>query len=139
MFKVCHHKCTTSDVIKKVNNLLAGRKDHAGFQEKFQPFAQADRGPGVSYDVQSERIHERLAHAHQKVLGEDNYRGEIDPRELPLVIAGLNAGPPLLVDGAQSLRILDIAVRGRRPFPGLLISASAGWEDRCRASDGTGT
>ncbi len=71
-------------------------------------------GPGVFYDVETERIHVRLAHTHQKSLGEDNYRGEIDPRKVPLVIAGLNAGPALSVDGARYVRFQDIAVRGAR-------------------------
>lgn len=71
-------------------------------------------GPGVYYDVETERIHVRLAHTHQKALGDDNYRGETDPRKIPLVIAGLNAGPALSVDESRFVRFQDIAVRGAR-------------------------
>jgi hypothetical protein len=71
-------------------------------------------GPGVFYDIETTRIHVRLAHTHQKALGDDNYRGETDPRKVPLVIAGSNAGSPLLVDTARNLRLQDIVVRGAR-------------------------
>ncbi len=71
-------------------------------------------GPGVFYDTKAGRIHVRLAHTHQKALGSDNYRGETDPRNVPLVIAGLNAGSPLKIDGARYLRVQDIVVRGAR-------------------------
>jgi hypothetical protein len=71
-------------------------------------------GPGVFYDVTTERIHVRLSHTRQKALGEDNYHGETDPRKLRLVIAGLNAGPVLSIDGARYVRIQDVVVRGAR-------------------------
>lgn len=71
-------------------------------------------GPGVYYDTQTSRIHVRLAHTHQQALGNDNYRGETDPRKLPLIIAGLNAGPALTIDGARCIRFQDLAVRGAR-------------------------
>lgn len=71
-------------------------------------------GPGIFYDVDSQRIHARLAHTHQKSLGNDNYRGETDPRKLPLIISGLNSGPALTVDGARYVRFQDIVVRGAR-------------------------
>jgi hypothetical protein len=71
-------------------------------------------GPGVFYDTNTGRIHVRLAHTHQKALGTDNYRGETDPRNVPLVIAGLNAGSPLSIDGARYLSVQDIVVRGAR-------------------------
>ena len=71
-------------------------------------------GPGVFYNVKTSRIHVRLAHTNQKALGDDNYRGETDPRKLPLVIAGLNAGSPLSIDDSQYLRVQDLVVRGAR-------------------------
>ena len=71
-------------------------------------------GPGVFYDVKTSRIHVRLAHTNQKALGDDNYRGETDPRKLPLVIAGLNAGSPLSIDDSRYLRVQDLVVRGAR-------------------------
>ncbi|MEX0819852.1 MAG: hypothetical protein WD070_09660, partial [Pirellulaceae bacterium] len=71
-------------------------------------------GPGVFFDVTTGHIHARLAHTQQKALGEDNYRGEIDPRQVPLVIAGSNAGSPLSIEDARYLRVQDIVVRGAR-------------------------
>lgn len=73
-------------------------------------------GPGVFYDVQTSRIHVRLAHTYQKALGNNNYRGETDPRKLPLVVAGLNAGPALDVANARYVRIQDLVVRGARTW-----------------------
>eukprot|EP00913_Durusdinium_trenchii_P010926 g10255.t1 len=71
-------------------------------------------GPGLFYNVKSGHIHVRLAHTHQKALGNDNYRGITDPRKIPLVVAGLNAGPALTIDGARYLKIQDLVVRGAR-------------------------
>lgn len=71
-------------------------------------------GPGVFYDIETARIHVRLAHTNQTALGDDNYHGETDPRRLPLVIAGSAAGSALSIDGAACLRIQDLVVRGSR-------------------------
>ena len=71
-------------------------------------------GPGVFYDVESRRIHIRLAHTRQKALGQQNYRGETDPRKLPLVIAGSAAGSALSIVECAYLRIQDVVVRGSR-------------------------
>lgn len=71
-------------------------------------------GPGVYYDTEAGRIHVRLAHTDQSALGDDNYRGETDPRNLPLVIAGTAAGSALSIEGAAYLRIQDLVVRGAR-------------------------
>ena len=46
-----------------------------------------DCGPGVWYDMKTGRIHARLGHTNLAHLGDQNYRGETDPRKLPLVIA----------------------------------------------------
>ncbi|MBW3599625.1 MAG: hypothetical protein KY475_20425, partial [Planctomycetes bacterium] len=42
-------------------------------------------GPGVWYDADTGHIHTRLAHTRLPGLGEDNYRGETDPRNVPLI------------------------------------------------------
>lgn len=82
-------------------------------------------GPGIFFDVKSGRIHVRLAPTNMKYLAErDNYRGESDPRKLPLVIAGHKGGPPLAVRGAKYLRFQDLVVRGARG-PTVEVSASA--------------
>lgn len=71
-------------------------------------------GPGLFYDVATERIHCRLAHTKQPALATDNYTGETDPRKLPLVIAGINAGSPLSLEGTRFLKVQDVVIRGAR-------------------------
>ncbi|MDA1017849.1 MAG: right-handed parallel beta-helix repeat-containing protein [Planctomycetota bacterium] len=71
-------------------------------------------GPGVFLDHETGRIHIRLAHTKQSALGDDNYRGETDPRKLSLVIAGATPGSALSLDGSAFVRLQDIVVRGAR-------------------------
>ena len=67
-------------------------------------------GPGMWYDPASGRIHIRLAHTN---LPEPmpNYKGETDPRKLPLIIAPFSS-IPLKIDGGKHLRFEDLIVRG---------------------------
>ncbi len=44
-------------------------------------------GPGLWFNRDTQRIHIRLAHHQLEGLGERAYRGETDPRRLPLIIA----------------------------------------------------
>lgn len=67
-------------------------------------------GPGLWYDPKTTRIHCRLAHTDVKQLGDDNYRGETDPRKVPLVVAG--SGVPLTIRGAKHVRLHGLVVRG---------------------------
>ncbi len=69
-------------------------------------------GPGTYRDAQTGRIHIRLAHTQLAGLGENAYRGETDPRKLPLVIAG--DGYALSIGQARHLRIQDVVVRGAK-------------------------
>lgn len=71
-------------------------------------------GPGVWYDLATERIHARLAHTTLAGLGEDHYRGETDPRKLPLVIAGGVDRAALRLADCRHLRVQDLCVRGAR-------------------------
>lgn len=68
-------------------------------------------GPGIWYDKQTGRIHVRLAHTHIDNEQVANYRGETDPRRLPLVIAKFGS-VPLLVDQAMHVRFQDLVIRG---------------------------
>jgi len=70
-------------------------------------------GPGVFYDAATGRIHCRLAHTRLSGLGDDNYRGQTDPRKLPLVVAGGDR-PPLELRECQNVRLLDLVLRGSR-------------------------
>ena len=71
-------------------------------------------GPGVFYNLESKRIHVRLAHTTLKALGEENYRGETDPRKVKLIIAGFKGGSPLSLQGAKHVKVQDVVVRGAR-------------------------
>jgi hypothetical protein len=68
-------------------------------------------GPGLFYDKSSGRIHVRLAHTFQKKEGFPNYRGETDPRKLPLVIAPFRS-VPLFLDQAMHVRFQNLVIRG---------------------------
>lgn len=71
-------------------------------------------GPGVWYDAESGRIHIRLAHTNVPAplqIAMRQYRGETDPRKLPLVIAPFSS-IPLKVDGGKHLRFEDLIIRG---------------------------
>ena len=68
-------------------------------------------GPGLWYDRTSERIHVRLAHTHIKAFGAGNYRGETDPRRLPLIVTGFER-TPLQLERVSHVRIQDLVVRG---------------------------
>jgi hypothetical protein len=68
-------------------------------------------GPGLWYDRDSGHIHVRLAHTNLKTPGLANYRGETDPRKLPLVIAPFKS-VPLFVDMAKHVRFQDLVIRG---------------------------
>ncbi|MDP7132654.1 MAG: right-handed parallel beta-helix repeat-containing protein, partial [Planctomycetota bacterium] len=69
-------------------------------------------GPGVWFNLETKRVHIRLAHTKLPAMGEHNYVGVTDPRKVPLVIGG--ADVPLFLDGARHVRIQDLAVRGTR-------------------------
>ena len=68
-------------------------------------------GPGLWYDKQSGRIHCRLAHTHIDNDKVPNYRGETDPRKLPLLIAPFES-LPLKIDQAKHVRFQDLVIRG---------------------------
>lgn len=67
-------------------------------------------GPGVYRDPETGRIHVRLAHTLLPGLGDHGYRGETDPRKLPLVVSGHDY--TLRIEGARHLRIQDLVIRG---------------------------
>src|SRR5581483_5753697 len=58
-------------------------------------------GPGLWLNRQTGRIHLRLAHHRLEGLGKAAYRGETDPRRLPLAIAVGFGGEVLRVCGVQ--------------------------------------
>ncbi|MFV0338008.1 MAG: hypothetical protein ACK5LK_07175 [Chthoniobacterales bacterium] len=68
-------------------------------------------GPGLFYNKATGRIHIRLAHTNMNIPGFVNYRGESDPRKLPLVIAPFRS-IPLFLDQAMHVRFRDLIIRG---------------------------
>jgi len=71
-------------------------------------------GPGVYFAPETGRIHARLAHTTLKAIGDENYRGETDPRKMPLIIGGLTAEPALLVRNSDYVVLQDLVVCGAR-------------------------
>ncbi len=68
-------------------------------------------GPGLWYDRETGHIHVRLAPTSLPTPGLANYRGEPDPRKLPLIVAPFNS-VPLFVDMARHVRFQDLVIRG---------------------------
>lgn len=68
-------------------------------------------GPGLWYDRDSGHIHIRLAHTNLTTPGLANYKGETDPRKLPLIISPFGS-VPLKIDMAKHVRFQDLVVRG---------------------------
>jgi len=66
-------------------------------------------GPGLWYDRSTGHIHARLAHTNLPEI--DNYRGETNPRSMPLIIAP-HGSVPLTINGAHHLRLQDLVIRG---------------------------
>jgi hypothetical protein len=69
-------------------------------------------GPGLFFNTESNRIHCRLAHTKLPGLNEDNYRGETDPRKLPLVVTAGWGHSPLRVVGCSVIKLQDLVLRG---------------------------
>lgn len=103
-------------------------------------------GPGLWFNRETGRIHIRLAHHQLDGLGKNAYRGETDPRKLPLVISvgfgedvlritgikhvklqglvfrGATGSPMINMYGSDNVELDHVTVFGG--FPGLMIAAS---------------
>jgi hypothetical protein len=92
-------------------------------------------GPGLWLDRPTGRLHCRLAHTH---LPEPvaNYRGETDPRKLPLIIATFEA-VPITLDAAQHIRLQDLTIRGAGYTSVVLNQCSHVTIDNCTIWCGT--
>ena len=69
-------------------------------------------GPGTRRDDKTGRIHVRLAHTELAGLGDFAYRGETDPRKVPLVIAGCEY--TVQMKTTAHVRLQDLVVRGAK-------------------------
>lgn len=103
-------------------------------------------GPGLWFDRATGRVHVRLAHHQLEGLGSRAYRGETDPRKLPLVVAlgfgeevvrltglkhvrlehlvfrGATGSPMIQIYGSEDVALDHLTIYGG--FPGLLVDAS---------------
>ncbi|MDZ4406063.1 hypothetical protein [Prosthecobacter sp.] len=78
-------------------------------------------GPGVWFDRETGRVHIRLAHHQLDGLGNRAYRGETDPRKLPLIIA-LGFGDDVLrLTGIKHVRLQNLILRGATGSPMISI------------------
>ena len=74
-------------------------------------------GPGLWFNRETARIHIRLVHNRLAGLGTRAYRGETDPRKLPLVIA-LGFGDDVMrMTGLKHVRIQNLVFRGATGSP----------------------
>jgi len=81
-------------------------------------------GPGLWFNRDTGRIHIRLAHHKLEGLRECAYRGETDPRKLPLVIA-LGFGDDVLrISGIKHVRLRNLVFRGATGSPMIHIYGS---------------
>jgi hypothetical protein len=67
-------------------------------------------GPGLTWDHSTGRIHARLAHTSLEGLKERHYRGETDPRKMPLVVNQEDS--VLRLEGVKHVRLQDLVLRG---------------------------
>ena len=89
-------------------------------------------GPGLWFDRQTGRIHIRLAHHRLVGLGDRAYRGETDPRKLPLVVAAGFGRDVLRINGVSHVHLQDLVFRGATGSPMIQIyGASDVWLDHC--------
>jgi hypothetical protein len=103
--KVPLHGYRTSADLRSNNELWKG--DKAEVRE-----AGIYCGPGLWFNRQTGRIHIRLAHHHLDGLAERAYRGETDPRRLPLIVAVGFGREVLRCTGVKHVRISDLVVQG---------------------------
>ncbi|MBX6315184.1 MAG: DUF1565 domain-containing protein [Isosphaeraceae bacterium] len=81
-------------------------------------------GPGLWFNRETGRIHVRLAHHRLEGLGDRAYRGETDPRRLPLIISVGFGGDVLRISGIKHVRIRDLVLRGATGSPMIHIYGS---------------
>jgi hypothetical protein len=81
-------------------------------------------GPGLWFNRATGRIHIRLAHHRLAGLGERAYRGETDPRKLPLVVAAGFGDDVLRLSGIKHVRLQGLVLRGATGSPMIHVYGS---------------
>lgn len=85
-------------------------------------------GPGLWFNRETGRIHIRLAPHRLEGLGERAYRGETDPRKMPLIVAIGFGDDVVRVNGVKHVRIQDLVFRGATGSPMIHVYGSEGIE-----------
>lgn len=101
------HRYLTFADLRSSNELF-----HPGLSNRVDDPRGMYCGPGTRRDQETGRIHVRLSPTQLAGLGDHHYRGETDPRKLPLVICGADFG--LLLERARHVRFQDVVVRGAK-------------------------
>lgn len=83
-------------------------------------------GPGLWFNRETRRIHCRLAHHQLAGLGARAYRGETDPRQIPLVLAVGFGQDVLRIQGIKHVRLEGLVLRGATGSPMINIYGSEG-------------
>jgi hypothetical protein len=96
------------------------------FQPKDKTAGTLYCGPGLWFNRETGRIHIRLAHHTLAGLGERAYRGETDPRKLPMVVAVGFGGDVLRINGIKHVRIEGLVLRGATGSPMVHVYGSEG-------------
>lgn len=99
---------------------LGDLRDHSMLWDvanKFDKAASVYCGPGVWFNRKTGRIHARLAHTKLAGLGDRSYRGETDPRKIPLCISGAYGADVLRLNGVKNIIVQDIVLRGASGSP----------------------
>lgn len=74
-------------------------------------------GPGLWFNRATGRIHVRLAHHQLAGLGDAAYRGETDPRRVPLIVSVGFGRDVLQATGVQHVKLRDLVFRGASGSP----------------------
>jgi hypothetical protein len=93
---------------------------------KFQKDEGVYCGPGLWFNRDTNRIHIRLAHTTLQGLGKRHYRGETDPRKIPLCVSGPYGSDVLRINGIKHVNIQDVALRGASGSPLINMYGSDG-------------
>ncbi len=112
------HGCRTVEDLRATNEFQPADKKAGG--------AGVYCGPGLWFNRETGRIHIRLAHHRLAGLGERAYRGETDPRKLPLIVAVGFGDDVLRINGVKHVRVEGLVLRGATGSPMIQVYGSEG-------------
>jgi hypothetical protein len=108
------HGYRSAKDLRAANELWHGKKDDPGIY----------CGPGLWFNRETGRIHIRLAHHQLAGLGDRAYRGEIDPRKLPMIVAVGFGDVVLRISGVRHVRVQGLVFRGATGSPMIHVYGS---------------